>query len=97
MKWGRYSRRLSRSGKGAGRCSTLRRWPDRDPFWNSTGNESTSQTVTVFAIVAAVQLIRILLNWAVVINGVPIPIWVSGIACVVAIALAVMVGNESRR
>jgi hypothetical protein len=57
----------------------------------------TPLAATVFAIVAVVQLIRIVLNWTVVINGVAIPIWVSGIACAAAAALAVMVARESRR
>ena len=42
----------------------------------------------VFALVAALQLIRVLLGWPVVIDNLPIPLWASGCAFVVAAALA---------
>ena len=50
--------------------------------------------VLVFALVALVQLARFVLGWPVLVNGVPIPVWVSAIAAVVAALLAVMVWRE---
>ena len=56
----------------------------------------TTIAVLVFAIVAAIQLIRVLLGWAVTINGLDIPAWASLVACVVAALLSVMVWRENR-
>ena len=56
-------------------------------------------TVATFflGLVSALQLVRSLQRWEVMVNGVSIPVWVSGIACVVVGGLAVMVWRESRR
>jgi hypothetical protein len=51
----------------------------------------------VFALVALVQLLRLVLGWPVVVNGVNIPLWASAIACLVAAGLAVMVWREARQ
>ena len=51
----------------------------------------------VFALVALAQLLRLVLGWSIVINGVSIPLWASAIACLVAGGLAVMVWREARR
>ena len=50
----------------------------------------------VFAIVALVQLLRLVMGWSVVVNGVSIPLWASAVACVVAAGLAAMVWREAR-
>ena len=42
----------------------------------------------IFAIGAAVQLARVLLAWDVTVNGVTIPLFVSGMACFVAVVMA---------
>jgi hypothetical protein len=42
----------------------------------------------VFAIVALLQLMRVLLAWEVTLNGIAIPLFASGIAVFVAAALA---------
>ena len=57
----------------------------------------TSLAVVVFALVACVQLLRVLLGWAVVIGGLTIPPWASIVACIVAALLAAMVWREARR
>jgi len=57
----------------------------------------TLMTVVVLSLVAIVQLIRLALGWEVSVNGVSIPVWVSGIAVVVAGGLAVMLWRESRK
>ena len=51
----------------------------------------------VFALVALAQLLRLVLGWSIVINGISIPLWASAIACLVAGGLAVMVWREARR
>ena len=56
----------------------------------------TTVAVVVFALVALLQLLRVVLGWDVSINGVHIPLWASVIASVVAAGLAVMVSREAR-
>jgi hypothetical protein len=56
----------------------------------------TRVAIAVFSIVALAQLLRILLGWAVTVNGILIPFWVSVIACVVSAALALMLWRENR-
>ena len=51
----------------------------------------------VFALVALLQLVRFVLEWPVVINGINIPQWASAIAFLVATGLAVMVSREARQ
>ena len=57
----------------------------------------TLLTVVVLSFIAIAQLIRLALGWEVSVNGVSIPVWVSGIAVVVAGGLAVMLWRESRK
>jgi hypothetical protein len=57
----------------------------------------TTLAVVVFALVALLQLLRVIMGLEVTISGVVIPIWASVIACVVAALLAVMVAREARR
>lgn len=52
--------------------------------------------IVVFLLIAIMQLTRVILGWEVSVNGVPIPVWVSGIAFVIAGGLAVMLWRESR-
>ena len=52
--------------------------------------------VLVFSLVSLLQLLRLLLGWDITINGITIPLWASGISCVLAAALAVMVWREWR-
>jgi len=42
----------------------------------------------IFALIAVVQLIRALAGWPATIAGIPVPLWPSWIACVVAAGLA---------
>lgn len=56
----------------------------------------TVAAVVVFALVSLLQLLRLVLGWAVTIDRLSIPLWVSAIAFLVAAALAVMVWRESR-
>ena len=56
----------------------------------------TMLAVAVFAIVSALQLLRVVMGWEVVIGGFAIPAWASLIACAVAAVLALMVWRENR-
>ena len=57
----------------------------------------TTITVVLLLLIALVQLLRFVLGWEVTVNGVTVPVWVSGIAFVIAAGLAVMVWRETRR
>ena len=56
----------------------------------------TLAAVVVFSLVSLLQLLRLLLGWEITINGIAIPLWASGVAFVVAAALALMVWREQR-
>ena len=56
----------------------------------------TLVAVVVFSLVSLLQLLRLLLGWEITINGRAIPLWASGVAFVVAAALAAMVWREQR-
>ena len=51
----------------------------------------------VFALVALAQLLRLILGWSVVVNGINIPLWASAVACLIAAGLAVMMWREAGR
>ena len=54
----------------------------------------TSTAVAVFALIALIQLLRLTFGWEVTVNGVIVPVWVSGIAFVIAAGLAAMLWRE---
>jgi len=56
----------------------------------------TVVSVVVLLLVSLLQLLRLVLGWAITINGVAIPLWASGVAFVVAAGLAAMVWREQR-
>ena len=51
----------------------------------------------IFALIAIVQLLRVLFAWEVTLDGVPIPLFVSGMACFIAAAMAWLGFTSSRR
>lgn len=57
----------------------------------------TITAVIVLSLLALMQLLRFILRWEVTLNGVIVPVSLSGIAFVVAGGLAVMVWREARR
>jgi len=57
----------------------------------------TLLAVVLFSLIALLQLLRFGLGWEVAVNGVTVPVWVSGIAFVIAVGLALMVWREMRR
>ena len=56
---------------------------------------STAASI-LLALISLLQLLRFLMGWVVTVNGVIIPVWASGIACLVAGGLAVKVWKEAR-
>ena len=56
----------------------------------------TTIAAGVFALVAVVHLLRIVFGWPVLINGMAVPIWASGVGFVISAALAVMLWRERR-
>lgn len=56
----------------------------------------TAITILFLVLLAALQLTRLLRGWEVVVNGVLIPVWVSGVAAAIAAALALMLWRETR-
>jgi len=57
----------------------------------------TMIAVVVFSLIALMQLLRFVLGWEVTVNGMIVPVWLSGIAFVIAGGLAVMLWREMRR
>ena len=57
----------------------------------------TTIAVILLALIALLQGLRAILRWEVTLNGAVVPVWLSGVAFVVAGALAVLVWRESRR
>ncbi len=57
----------------------------------------TITAVVLFSLIALLQLLRFVLGWEVVVNGVAVPVWASGIAFVIAAGLAVTVWREARK
>ncbi len=53
--------------------------------------------VVLFSLIALMQLLRFILRWEITVNGVIVPVWVSGIAFVIAAGLAVMLWRETRQ
>ncbi len=53
--------------------------------------------VVLLSLIALVQLLRFVLGWEVTLGGVTVPVWVSGIAFLIAAGLAVMVWRELRK
>ena len=51
----------------------------------------------IFAIIALLQLLRAIFAWEVTLNGVAIPIFVSGIACFITAAMAWLGFGASRK
>ena len=57
----------------------------------------TTIAVVLFALGALLQLLRFIQGWEVTVNGITVPVWVSGIACLVLGGLALMVWRERVR
>lgn len=53
--------------------------------------------IVLFSLIALLQLLRFFLSWEVTVNGMTVPVWVSGIAFVILAGVAVMVWRETRK
>ena len=56
----------------------------------------TTIAVFVFALIALIQALRVVLGWEVTVNGIAIPLWASIIAVVAAATLAFKIWREMR-
>ncbi len=56
----------------------------------------TTLAAILLALIAVLQLTRYALGWQVTVNGVEIPLWASGIAFIIAAAVAALLWRESR-
>jgi hypothetical protein len=56
----------------------------------------TAVASLLLALIALVHLLRMVLAWPVLVNGVAIPMWISAVALVVSFGLAVMLWREAR-
>ena len=61
-----------------------------------TAKSFSTLAAAIFALIALLQLIRILMGWSIALNGVDVPFWPSWISVVVAAALS-FVGFRATR
>ena len=61
------------------------------------GKPFTTVAVIFLSLIALLQLVRVLLGWEVVIQGVHVPLWASVLAFIVTAGIAAMVWREHRR
>jgi hypothetical protein len=57
----------------------------------------TNIAIAIFALIAIMHLVRLILGWEVTVNAVIIPMWVSVLGLIVAVGLAWMLWLENRR
>ena len=55
----------------------------------------TTLAVAILSLMSLLQLTRFVQGWEVTINGVIVPVWVSGLAFIVLAGLAAMLWRES--
>jgi ABC-type methionine transport system permease subunit len=55
----------------------------------------TRLAVVILSLISMLQLTRFVQGWEVTINGVIVPVWVSGLAFIVLAGLAAMLWRES--
>lgn len=52
--------------------------------------------IVVFSLVSILHLVRLILGWEILVGGVTIPLWLSGIGFIIAGGLAAMLWRETR-
>jgi len=57
----------------------------------------TTVAAVLFALMAFMHLLRLLLGWEVTVNGMVIPKWASGLGLVITASLAVTLWREARK
>jgi uncharacterized membrane protein len=55
----------------------------------------TLTAIVLLALGAVFQMVRFASDWQVTVNGTDVPVWFSGIACIVAAVLAAMLWHEN--
>ena len=58
--------------------------------WTMTTRTFCRLAAAIFALVAVLQLIRIVMGWSVTLNGLEVPVWASWIAVIVAGTLSLI-------
>lgn len=56
----------------------------------------TTIAVLILMVVGVAHAIRLCLGWEITLNGIHIPVWLSGVAMIVTGGLSVMLWRESR-
>ena len=56
----------------------------------------TAISISVFTLVALSHLLRLIFGWAMIVQGVSIPMWVSVVGVVVPAGLAIMLYREMK-
>jgi hypothetical protein len=51
---------------------------------------------SIFALIALLQLVRALSGWDITLNGTPVPVWASWVACAIGLVLAWLGFSASR-
>ena len=57
----------------------------------------TTAALVLLSLIALMQAVRLVSGWEVVVNGLQVPLWPSGLVALVAGGLAAMAWRESRR
>jgi len=57
----------------------------------------TTIAIVLFALLAFLHLLRLLLGWEVTVNGIIVPMWVSVLGFFIVAGLAVMLWREAHR
>jgi hypothetical protein len=56
----------------------------------------TTIAVVIFALIAFIHVLRLVLGWEVTVNGAVMPTWLSAVGLAIAMVLAVMLWRENR-
>lgn len=64
---------------------------------NASMRRTPTLVIVFLTLLALLQLTRVLLGWDVVVNGVSVPLWASGIASVIAGGLALLLWRDAHR
>jgi len=56
----------------------------------------TTIAALIFAVVCVAHAVRLCLGWEIIMNGIHIPVWPSGLAMIVTGGLSFMLWRESR-
>lgn len=56
----------------------------------------TSIAVIIFAVICVVHILRLVLGWSAIINGVEVPVWASIVGAIVSGLMAIMVWRENK-